>query len=72
MTYNTDVLRLAVRHGRTVEFNYAKGDGRTIESRALLPTALDDLAGLVSGHDPDRDAPRQYRLDRILGDVGLV
>lgn len=71
-TFNTAVINLAVVHEREINFRYAKADGKTVETRALRPSQLDTNAGLVSGLDPDRDAPRQYRLDRILGDVELI
>lgn len=71
-TFNIDVILLAIKHGRELNFRYAKADGKSVEDRALLPADLDLDSGLMSGHDPDRDAPRQYRLDRILGDIELL
>lgn len=73
VTFNEGVLRLAAVHARAVEFRYAKGDGKIIETRSFIPTSVaTSVKGEVyfTGPDPDRDGePRAYRLDRIKGDV---
>lgn len=79
ITYNEGLLRLAAIHNKIVEFRYAKGDGRIIELRALIPSEVKvvkpgkaDEHITVAGYDPDRDAVRNYRLDRIAGDARVA
>lgn len=79
ITYNEGLLRLAVIHNKTVEFRYAKGDGKIIELRALQPSAVavvkagkPDEHITFTGFDPDRQAVRHYRLDRMKGDARIV
>lgn len=79
ITYNEGILRLAAIHDKQVEFRYAKGDGGVIELRALKPESVkiikpgkSDEHVTVTGYDPDRDAVRHYRLDRIKGDVRIA
>jgi len=74
MSFNEDVLRVAAIHKRTVKFGYAKGEGAYIETRRLNPVEVTEKKGhlLVAGHDPDRQAPRLYRLDRIKGEVSFA
>jgi hypothetical protein len=73
VSFNEGVLRLAAVHERAVEFRYAKGDEKIIETRSFVPTSVATSAkGAVyfTGPDPDRDGEhRAYRVDRIKGDV---
>jgi predicted DNA-binding transcriptional regulator YafY len=72
---NAGLARLAVKHGRTLEFRYAKGDGTMIETRRLQVEELRDLSMGVTalvGQDPDRNGLRAYRLDRIQGVITLT
>jgi predicted DNA-binding transcriptional regulator YafY len=74
ITLNEALLRLAIIHGLEVEFRYAKGSGTVIEHRRLQPARI---AGIGQdrrfvGYDPDREAPRGFRLDRIKGRVVIV
>lgn len=68
---NEALLRLAVVHGLTAEFSYSKGDGGVVERRRLQPHDVREIKGnlLFTGHDPDRDDVRAYRVDRVLGTV---
>lgn len=68
VSFNEAVLRVAAIHKRTVEFRYAKDKGDFIEARRLNPTAVVG-SQFVRGEDPDREAARSYRLDRIKGEV---
>lgn len=75
VSFNEAMLRLACIHKRTVRFNYAKDEGKYIESRRLNPTGFagegDTLS--VKGHDPDRENEwRAFRLDRIKGEVSFA
>ena len=75
ISFNEALIRLCLVHDRTVEFRYAKGDGTVIETRRVTPATLTESKGeylVFSGFDPDRDAPRAYRVGRILGDVHVV
>lgn len=75
--WNQDALRVAAEHDRQVKFSYQKqsGPGGIIESRHLIP---DDIRTtreghtVVSGYDEDRDMPRVFRLDRIVGHVEVL
>lgn len=71
LSYNEGALRLALLHGKSVTFSYAKGDGSFIETRRFEPqevkTSGDNV--VVVGYDPDRNDYRAFRLDRIKGDV---
>lgn len=72
VSFNEGVLRLAAVHEKVVTFRYAKGDGAVIEQRSLQPESVTLTSkGETSfvGFDPDRDAPRSYRVDRIKGEV---
>jgi predicted DNA-binding transcriptional regulator YafY len=74
ITLNEALLRIAAIHGVEVEFSYAKGEGSIIERRRLIPENIQVSGeGNVSfvGQDPDRDDVRQFRLDRIKGQVSL-
>jgi predicted DNA-binding transcriptional regulator YafY len=72
--FNEAILRLASVHKRTVQFRYAKDDGSMIETRTLIPESVRKMADHLTftGLDPDRDAPRAYRTDRIKGEVSIV
>ncbi len=74
ISFNEAMLRLAAIHKKTAIFRYAKGLGGVIEVRALVPCNLKDHGDHVTftGDDPDRNAPRSYRSDRIKGDVGFL
>ncbi len=74
VSFNEAMLRVAAIHKRTVAFRYQKVDGGYIESRRLNPEAIvgeGDTLG-VSGKDPDRDAPRRFRLSQIQGEVSFA
>lgn len=75
VSFNEGVMRLAAVHEKTVEFRYAKADGRIIETRALQPesvTVTKDGHTTFVGYDPDRGEPRSYRVDRIKGEARFV
>lgn len=69
LSFNEGMFRLAAIHKRTVEFRYAKAKGDYIEARRLNPTSVAEDGSYVDGEDPDREAPRRYRLDRVKGEV---
>jgi predicted DNA-binding transcriptional regulator YafY len=72
ISFNEGVLRLAVVHHKRVEFRYAKGEGDVIETRQLQPESIKVAQGGAMsfvGWDPDRNALRTYRVDRIKGEV---
>jgi predicted DNA-binding transcriptional regulator YafY len=72
---NADLLRVAIAHGESVIFRYAKGaNGSVIETRSLVPNAIQAIGDheTVVGYDPDREDVRAYRLDRIKGNVQVV
>jgi predicted DNA-binding transcriptional regulator YafY len=56
-----------------VTFRYAKGDGKNIEQRSLVPADVKAVNGhaTFTGYDPDRDDVRAYRTDRIKGQVAV-
>lgn len=58
----------AAREGRGCRFGYLKPDASEPERRRLEPYALVAATGrwYVVGHDPDREAFRVFRLDRML------
>ncbi len=79
ISFNEGLVRLAAVHNKTVRFNYAKADGRVIESRRLAPSGVNVIdAGkstehiTFAGYDPDRELPRYYRLDRIKGEARIA
>lgn len=74
LTFNEGVVRLAAIHGKTVEFRYVKSDTAAPETRRLVPSGVVGQGEHLrfTGHDPDRDATRAFRLDRIKGDVGVI
>ena len=65
-----DPLYAATRDRAPVTFRYRKADGEVSERR-LQPWALTSRGGFwyVVGLDTDRDAPRAFRLSRVLGAV---
>jgi predicted DNA-binding transcriptional regulator YafY len=70
--FNEAILRLAVIHGKKVEFHYEKSAGEPIEHRQLEPKSIHQTAkGEMTfiGHDPLREATRSFRIDRIKGEV---
>lgn len=71
VSLNEGLLRLAAVHGRTVEFRYAKGDGKVIETRTMVPASVATAGEHITftGIDPDREDYRAYRVDRIKGVV---
>ena len=69
LTFNDALVRLAVLHGKAVVFGYAKGAGQNIEVRQLEPQDV-DAEGFV-GFDPDRQATRRYRFDRVAGEIRI-
>lgn len=71
VSFNEGLLRLAAAHERQVTFRYAKGDGKTIETRTLVPQEVREVKGnlIFLGHDPDRNDIRAYRVDRMKGEV---
>jgi predicted DNA-binding transcriptional regulator YafY len=75
ISFNEGVMRLAVIHRKQVEFRYEKNTDAPIETRRLIPSSLvESHAGSMSffGYDPDRESDRQFRIDRIKGDVRFV
>jgi predicted DNA-binding transcriptional regulator YafY len=74
ISFNEGVLRLAAAHKRTVTFRYAKGEGKIIEQRALVPQEIVQVGDHLTfiGYDPDRDDIRAYRVDRMLGEVTVA
>lgn len=62
------VLFGAITSGSPVSFDY-RGESRTVE-----PGRLDFQRGrwYLTGHDRDRDGERNFRLDRVDGDVSLI
>lgn len=74
ITFNEGILRLAAVHKRVVQFRYAKSPDSPVEIREFTPTRVytsSDDNVLISGPDEDRGGVRQYRLDRIKGDVKI-
>ena len=74
-SWNHTALSAAAKHGRVVEFGYAKGGGQIIEQRRLEPDqVIQNRTGgwLVVGQDPDRGEVRAFRLDRITGFVSVA
>jgi len=67
-------LLAAVQTGQAVSFDYRRPSPAELRSRTLEPWGVVSWRGrwYVVGHDRDRDAPRCFRLSRIVGDVRLV
>ena len=75
ISFNEAMLRIALIHRKQVEFRYEKDEKAPIESRRLIPSSITIAKnGDMSffGFDPDREAERQFRVDRIKGDVRFV
>ena len=61
----------AVRDGRPVRFAYRTGGRPAPAERSVHPWGVVSWRGrwYLVGHDTDRDAPRVFRLSRVVGDV---
>ncbi len=73
--FNEGILRLALIHDREVEFRYEKDASKPIETRRFKPESVNqakDGDHSFAGYDSDRGALRQFRVDRIKGDVKVV
>jgi proteasome accessory factor B len=66
-------LLAAVQAGRAVGFDYRKANPAEVRRRTLEPWGVVSWRGrwYVVGHDRDRDAPRCFRLSRIVGEVEM-
>lgn len=64
----------AVTHRRVVRFGYRSAGGESVLTRVVEPWGVVSRRGrwYVAGHDRDRDAPRVFRLSRIVGEVTTV
>jgi proteasome accessory factor B len=64
----------AVRDRRAVRFDYRGAAGETVLTRTVEPWGVVSRRGrwYVVGHDRDRQAPRVFRLSRIVGQVTPV
>ncbi|MET0237763.1 MAG: WYL domain-containing protein [Kibdelosporangium sp.] len=67
-------LLAAVEEGQAVEFSYRRPTPAELRTRTIEPWGVVSWRGrwYVVGHDRDRNAPRCFRLSRIVGDVRLV
>jgi proteasome accessory factor B len=67
-------LLAAVQAGQAVGFDYRRPSPAELRGRTLEPWGVVSWRGrwYVVGHDRDRDAPRCFRLSRIVGDVRLL
>jgi proteasome accessory factor B len=67
-------LLAAVQAGQAVSFDYRRPSPAELRRRTLEPWGVVSWRGrwYVVGHDRDRDAPRCFRLSRIVGDVANV
>jgi proteasome accessory factor B len=67
-------LLAAVREGQAVTFDYRRGGSPERAARTLEPWGVVSWRGrwYVVGHDRDRDAPRCFRLSRVMGAVRTV
>jgi predicted DNA-binding transcriptional regulator YafY len=75
ISFNEGLLRLAMIHGREVEFRYEKNPGASIQERRLWPSSITETKDehtVFVGDDPDRNGVRSYRVDRVRGDVRVV
>lgn len=73
VSFNEGLIRFAGVHDREVAFTYVKTPGSPVEHRRLKPTKVTQHNGHVNffGYDPDRGEVRQFRSDRIRGEVTL-
>ncbi len=64
----------AVRAAQPVSFDYRRPGGGPAARRTLEPWSVVHRRGrwYVAGHDRDRDAPRVFRLSRVVGEVRTV
>ena len=64
-------LLAAVQAGQAVGFDYRRPSPAELRRRTLEPWGVVSWRGrwYVVGHDRDRDAPRCFRLSRIVGEV---
>ncbi len=69
-----DPLLTAIAERREVAFTYRAASTGAVARRRVQPWRLvsKDRGWYLLGHDVERDAPRAYRLSRILGRVGLA
>ncbi|WP_158842284.1 helix-turn-helix transcriptional regulator [Saccharothrix deserti] len=67
-------LLAAVQEGRVVEFDYRRPVPVEVRTRTVEPWGVVAWRGrwYLVGHDRDRNAPRCFRLSRIVGDVRVV
>ncbi|GGP84116.1 helix-turn-helix transcriptional regulator [Saccharothrix coeruleofusca] len=67
-------LLAAVQEGRVVEFDYRRPVPVEVRKRTVEPWGVVAWRGrwYLVGHDRDRDAPRCFRLSRIVGEVRAV
>jgi proteasome accessory factor B len=67
-------LLAAVQAGRAVMFDYRRHPGDAPQPRMLEPWGVVSWRGrwYVAGHDRGRNAPRCFRLSRILGEVRTI
>ena len=67
-------LLAAVQTGQAVSFDYRRPSPAELRGRTLEPWGVVSWRGrwYVVGHDRDRNAPRCFRLSRIVGDVRLL
>jgi proteasome accessory factor B len=67
-------LLAAVQAGQAVSFEYRRPQPTQLRNRTIEPWGVVSWRGrwYVVGHDRDRDAPRCFRLSRIVGEVRTV
>lgn len=72
--WNLAIANLALEYDREITFRYAKAEGAIIEQRSVTPHLVyetSDNEWVVVGDDPDRKDIRAFRLDRIVGELGV-
>src|SRR6185312_13612986 len=64
-------LLAAVQEGKAVEFSYRRPSPAELRTRTIEPWGVVSWRGrwYVVGHDRDRNAPRSFRVSRIVGPV---
>lgn len=67
-------LLAAVQGGQAVTFDYRRPMPAELRTRTIEPWGVVSWRGrwYVVGHDRDRDAPRCFRLSRIVGEVRTI
>jgi proteasome accessory factor B len=67
-------LLAAVQAGQAVTFDYRRPSPAELRTRTIEPWGVVSWRGrwYVVGHDRDRNAPRCFRLSRIVGEVGTI